>query len=1245
MLGIDCLLKNTEYIDGVKKYMKYIAAEMHGEGIPPSFKDVRERLKKDGVEIDVESAGFAYMEELSSMPGADSVEDVLIEAGYEFDQTVRSYLLSDLTETNAEGEEKQIGNLSPSQEITRRIIRAFKAEGIEDNATKSALRQIQDMYAEALRRISPKDKADPKAEDKRTWEEVIEDGLKKMNIGQVDIDGNILNLETMHKDVNKQLAELTETLREAGKDEEADKLESHVKSFQDAVYSIQLNRKEARKVVEGALVEKGFAKINTKGEIVIDWAKASNQLGTISEIRKNVVEAMVDAGHPQFVAERIADNLSREFIDAKTTMVRIAGGKYDPTVKQAAAQGPKKPAPKVEDVLYEYMRGFENYRKLAEKPDAKLSMSKKLAKDLMYHILEKNGLIKKYTTGSGDRINLEKMADQITNPTDIRDMVEEYLINQGYSKEMVEMGADAMEGMYADLVDKMKEYVQGTMESIEQSWQPKTTSAKAPVDIADIISKRMADVERARKQLNDPTRPLIFKRTEAHNILSTILAETAEFGKGSAGDRKIDWRKLSGAELTDQQLRDIVENGLSDRYNPSEIAEISDALSSTYKELITAAKEHAQSELDAKQRIVERSAPERQSAVQALAELQAMGVFEGAREKLLQSAIGLDKISVDDMAEIKAITEAYTRASQMAGARLGESIEATTEKAINRIVDRNQQDKSKMLKIGKFLNKWLSLHNFTLISNPWNMVQNMTTGALSTMQAKLQLIAQTGSGKFNEKELWRRIGADVAMGGASTDASGKFGHVQTMGELNSLDFKANPIKAAKTLTVLIYRAALNGADAAHKAVIRNYNFLNIMHKSLEKAGWTKEDATEFLYESMYGEKREQVQQKARQIIDQFGEQMGIGKSKAAKERAAIKLADDMIKGNLQLGAEGGDFSGRPPISPEVVKAAFRAAKTGAGIALGHEANNMISENIQAGRAQAKRKYDQLIKAGQYSEAGSKLVKTTILYDGIMKLVAGGTNWAWLTLDSAGLGLRNIVTGKYSKVKQELYDPSNPKAMEDAMKRTITYENEAGRAIIGLTQALVAFGAMAALGAAVRDDEDEGVMQAGGEYIDKSYLLSNVVKRTAGPLGLAMFLSAKSEGMETDEAIAMGMDAIATITRLNQSGYSPATQIQRGIQSYKKGDTEHAWGKFGQAAGSIFPSIPIVPAYHKLYKDISYVLGEEKEESYSYLKPQNFVQGMLYKKMEYDLIRQIPEKDLEIIGFENWGKEKEIKPRK
>jgi hypothetical protein len=1226
--------------------MKYAAAEMHGDGTPPAFRDVYERLRKDGLEIDVESAGFAYMEELSSMPGADSVEDVLIEAGYEFDQTVRSYLLSDLTETNAEGEEKQIGNLSPSQEITRRIIRAFKAEGIEDNSTKSALRQIQDMYAEALRRISPKEKDGTKVEDKRTWEEVIEDGLKKMNIGQRDIDGNILNLETMHKDVNKQLAELTQKLRDAGKDAEADKLEAHVKSFQDAVYSIQLNSKEARKVVEGALVEKGFAKVNTKGEIVIDWAKASNQLGTVSEIRKNVVEAMVDAGHPQFVAERIADNLSREFIDAKTTMARIAGGKYDPTTRQAAAQGPKKPAPKVEDVLYEYMRGFENYRKLAEKPGAKLSMSKKLAKDLMYHILEKNGLIKKYTTGSGDRINLEKMADQIANPTDIRDMVEEYLINQGYSKEMVEMGADAMENMYADLVDKMKEYVQGTMESIEQSWQPQTTSTKAPIDIADIISKRMADVERARKQLNDPTRPLIFKRTEAHNILATILSETADFGKGDAADRKLDWRKLSGADLTEAQLRDIVEERLlGEGYDPAEISQISDALTASYKELITNAKEHAQSVLDAKERIVERSSPERQSAVQALAELQAMGVFEGAREKLLMSSIGLDKMSVDDMNEIKELTAAYTQASQMAGTRLGESMEATVEKGINRIVERNQANKARMMKVGRFVNKWLSLHNFTLISNTWNLVQNLTTGALSSMQAKLQLAAQTGTTKFKEGELWRKVGSDVAMGGASTDASGKFGYVQTMGELNSLDFKANPVKALKTLSILMYRAALNGADAAHKAVIRNYDFLNIMHKALEKAGWTKEDATEWLYESMYGEKREQVQQQARQIIDQFGEQMGVGKSKAAKERAAIKLADDMIKGNLQLAAESGNFPGKPPISPETVRAAFRAAKTGAGIALGHEANNRFSKDIQAGRAQAKREYDQLVKAGRYSEAGTALLWNTVWYDGVKRLAAGGANWAWLTLDSAGLGLRNIVTGKYSRVKQEPYDPSNPKAMEDAMRRTITYENEAGRAIVGLTQALVAFGAMAALGAVVRDDEDEGVMQAAGEHIDKSYLLSNVAKRMAGPLGYAVFLSAKSDGMETEEAIAEGLDVAANILRLNQTNYSPATQIQRGIQSYKKGDTEHAWGKFGQAAGSIFPSIPIFPAYHKLYKDISYVLGEEKEQSYSYLKPQNFVQGMLYKKMEYDLIRQIPEKDLEIIGFENWGKEKEIKPRK
>jgi len=1245
MLAIDCLLKNTEYIDGVKKYMKYVAAELHGEGIPPSFKDVRERLKKDGVEIDVESAGFAYMEELSSMPGADSVEDVLVEAGYEFDKTVRSYLLDDLTETDAEGKEKQIGNLSPSQEITRRIIRAFKAEGIEDNSTKSTLRQIQDMYAEALRRISPKEKDGTKVEDKRTWEEIIEDGLKKMNIGQRDVDGAILNLETMHKDVNKQLAELTQKLRDAGKDAEADKLEAHVKSFQDAVYSIQLNSKEARKVVEGALVDKGYAKVNTKGEIVIDWAKASNQLGTVSEIRKNVIEAMVDAGHSQFVAERIADNLSREFIDAKTTMARIAGGKYDPTTSQAAAQGTKKPAPKIEDVLSEYMRGFENYRKLAEKPDAKLTMSKKLVKDLMMHILDKNGLIKKYTTGA-DRINLEKMADQISSPTDIRDMVIDYMKDAGYSKEMSEMAADAMENMYTDMVDKMKEYVKGTMEAIEESWQPQTTNAKQPIDIADIISKRMADVERARKQFNDPTRPLIFKRTEAHNILAEILSKTLKFGKGDSAGRKLDWRKISGANLTEGQLRDIVEVSLEDKgYDPAEISQISDALTSSYKELIANAKEHAQSVLDAKERIVERNSPERQSAVQALAELQAMGVFEGAREKLLMSSIGLDKMSVDDMNEIKSIIEAYTKSAAMTGLRLGETIESTVEKGINRIVERNQADKAKLLKIGKFMSKWFSLHNFTLISNPWNMLQNATTGKLSTMQAKMQLAAQTGTTKFKEGELWRKMVADVAMGAASTDASGKFGYVQTMGELDSLDFKATPVKAAKTLSILMYRAALNGLDAGNKAVIRNYNFLNIMHKALEKAGWTKEDATEFLYESMYGQKREQVQQQARQIIDQFGEQMGVGKSKASKERAAIRLADDMIKGNLQMATEAGTFNGNPAITPEVVKAAFKAAKTGAGVALGHEANNILSEKIQAGRAQSKRKYDQLIKAGKYEEAGATLIKSTMYYDGILKLMAGGTNWVWLTLDSAGLGFRNLITGKYSKAKQELYDPSNAKAMEDAMKRTITYESEAGRAIVGLTQGLVAFSAMAALGALVREDEDEGLIEAASKYAEDKYALSNVIKRTAGPIGAMTYLYGLSEGMDTNEAMAKGMDVVLEMTRLNQSQYSPATKIQRGVQKYGKGDTEHALGEFGQASQAFVPGLPILPAYYRLYKDIKYSLGAEKEENYPYLKPESIKQGYLYKGMIYDLIRQIPEKDLEVIGWEHWGKEKEIKPRK
>lgn len=390
------------------------------------------------------------------------------------------------------------------------------------------------------------------------------------------------------------------------------------------------------------------------------------------------------------MAERIADNLNRELVDARDTMVRIGKKRFEPTVSEQAQQN-KKPLQPIDDILSEHIKGFENYRKLADRPDAQLKLSPKTAMDLLRHVLEQNGLTIKSNIGSKDRIDSKKLADAVNNPSEIRDMVVKYMEDKGYSKEMSEMTADAMQPMYEDLMTKMRDYVTGVMDRVEQTWQPKQAGAATPIQINDIIKSRMADANRARKQFPNKNTPLAFTVKEARGMLSEILKSTDAYSKDSANGKLLDWRKISAAKLTEAQLSQIVKDHLKGDFTDAEINEISQALDKTYKEFIKNAQEHAISVLDAKERIEERKSPERQSAIRSLAELQGLGVFEGARQKLLMATIGLDALSVNDMAEIKGIIDAFTISNQEIGKTYGETWEANAEKLINRVVERNQK--------------------------------------------------------------------------------------------------------------------------------------------------------------------------------------------------------------------------------------------------------------------------------------------------------------------------------------------------------------------------------------------------------------------------------------------------------------------------------------------------------------------------------------------------------------------------
>ncbi len=641
---------------------------------------------------------------------------------------------------------------------------------------------------------------------------------------------------------------------------------------------------------------------------------------------------------------------------------------------------------------------------------------------------------------------------------------------------------------------------------------------------------------------------------------------------------------------------------------------------------------------------MERESPERQTALNTLAELSSLGIFDAAHKKLLESVVGVDNMTSADLQSIKNIADAFKTAKEEAGTMHGEYLEATMSREINNIVSRNRASKTTTLKIAKALHTWFSVGNFTLISGPFNMIQNLTSGRESVAAANIEVKKQTGM-SFSDRKLWWDTVKDVAMGGVSGEASMKFGNTSALDKFNTplRDIGKKPGNAIATNAIYLFRAALSGLDAANKAVIRNKDFIRNTHESLIRNGWGKSEATDFIYEMLYGQNRTDTKYEASKIVDKYADKMGIGSSAYSRERAIERLTDDMVKANIAMSTElGYNMGTKPPIDASTVEAAFEAARHTSGVALGHEANNAFSRGRQAGRAKAEIRYQDLMKKGKYSEAAYQSMINTVYYDGILRLASGGANWAVLGLEATGGRLPFSIHG-LNKANKKIWDPSDPISMEADMRDRATYQKQITRGLFGITKAIAVLGGMAAYGAAVADDDDDGVFAAASKNIQEKNAYSKIFKRTAGPLALIVYLSSIAKGNNEKTAMEGAIEFITETTNSNPAFSAGGKLVKAGQQAHG-GHKNKAMGTVGEITGDVLPPFPFYRPYKQLIQLAKEIATGEAPAYNKSDNPQNFTEGILKGGPVQDMLKTIPSEYLESIGFENWGDNENAAPQ-
>lgn len=423
MLRIDCLLKNTEVADTVRKIIGFLGHKGIADGKDVSFREMYKTLRKSGVEVDLETAAHIYANELDLNDSRfTSQEDLKFDTGRWFDNIVRAITLQ-----KPKKGEVEIGELSPSQAVVKGYADAFANNVSGDESTKSILKTLEDLYRNAGKRMlgelpNAKEGAEPKS-----TAEIIKESLENEAKGFRNVaDGTMNGLAKMHEDVRKQIAELTQHMQATGDIDKIEQWNNYAKSLEDASYTMLFSSKEAKQVLHDSLKEQGFLKTTKEGKELLDWEKLSGNVNSYEQLRENVINSLTKNGFSEDIANRVADSLHKEFRDVRAKMIEVATKKQE-RIADTWSEPEDKQKKTLGEIVDERVKEWNNYTQFEGKENEPLNFTKTEAKNIIGDTLKNSD---KYGMDFGaDKraINWLGMAQDPPSLQKLYDMVKDHL--------------------------------------------------------------------------------------------------------------------------------------------------------------------------------------------------------------------------------------------------------------------------------------------------------------------------------------------------------------------------------------------------------------------------------------------------------------------------------------------------------------------------------------------------------------------------------------------------------------------------------------------------------------------------------------------------------------------------------------------------------------------------------------------------------------------------------------------------
>lgn len=454
MLRIDCLLVNTEVGNTVRQIIGYLGHKGIAEDKDVSFRSMYNELRKNHVEIDLETAAHIYANELPIHDSRfTSAEDLKYDTGRWFDDTVRNITLQEPKKG-----EQEIGELSPAQAIAKGYANAFASRVKGDETTKSILKTLEDTYKEAGKRMLGELPDAKKAEDTRTASEIVQEALEKEQLGHRNLkDGTINGLAKLHDAVREELKKLAQHMEDTGDHDKLEQWNNYAKSLEDASYTMLFNSDEAKAIQHEALRDGGFTKINKSGKEIIDWQKLTGNVHSYEQLRENVTSSLKANGISEDIANRVADSMHKEFRDIRGKILEKLD-KNQKAIRDSWDDAETKLKETLPQIVDRRLKEWNNFTKFEGRENEPLEFTKLEAQKIIGDTLKTSDKYGMDFAADSRAIDWKAMASDPPSGISLDKMLRERLQEQGVSgKDAAEAAASLSRDYHQTLTERIAE--------------------------------------------------------------------------------------------------------------------------------------------------------------------------------------------------------------------------------------------------------------------------------------------------------------------------------------------------------------------------------------------------------------------------------------------------------------------------------------------------------------------------------------------------------------------------------------------------------------------------------------------------------------------------------------------------------------------------------------------------------------------------------------------------------------------